>query len=78
MYVCWNVYQHHDGEARRPPEGDPGGDDSPGRLVPADHHWGQAWWEEVLRIAEGHWIFRLGTLESQGGINSMDEQKKCN
>ena len=33
--------------------------------------------EEALRIAEGHWISRLGTLESQGGgISSMDERKK--
>ena len=32
--------------------------------------------QEALEIAEGHWISRLGTLQSQGGINSMDERKK--
>ena len=32
--------------------------------------------EDALGIAEGFWISRLGTLQSQGGINSLDERKK--
>ena len=32
--------------------------------------------EEALRIAEGQWIARLGTLDTQGGINSLDERSK--
>ena len=30
--------------------------------------------EEALQIAEGHWISRLGTMETQGGLNSLDER----
>ena len=32
--------------------------------------------EEAVRIGEAQWISRLGTLESQGGLNSMDERSK--
>ena len=32
--------------------------------------------KEALRIAEGHWISRLCTLDTQGGINSLDERSK--
>ena len=32
--------------------------------------------EDALGIAEGFWISRLGTLQSQGGINALDERKK--
>ena len=32
--------------------------------------------EEALAIAEGNWISRLGTLDSQGGLNSKDERRK--
>ena len=32
--------------------------------------------EEAFRIAEGQWIARLGTLDTQGGINSLDERSK--
>ena len=32
--------------------------------------------EDALEIAEGHWLNRLGTIESQGGINSLDERTK--
>ena len=32
--------------------------------------------EEAVRVGEAHWISRLGTLESQGGLNSMDERSK--
>ena len=31
---------------------------------------------EALAIAEGNWISRLGTLDSQGGLNSKDERRK--
>ena len=31
---------------------------------------------EALAIAEGNWISRLGTLDSQRGLNSMDERRK--
>ena len=30
----------------------------------------------ALAIAEGNWISRLGTLDSQGGLNSKDERRK--
>ena len=32
--------------------------------------------DEALNIAEGHWISRLATIETQGGINSLDERTK--
>ena len=32
--------------------------------------------DEALDIAEGCWISRLCTLETQGGINSLDERTK--
>ena len=32
--------------------------------------------DNALEIAEGHWISRLGTIDSQGGINSLDERTK--
>jgi hypothetical protein len=32
--------------------------------------------EEALRIVEGHWISRSCTLDTQGGINSLDERSK--
>ena len=32
--------------------------------------------DEALDIAEGHWISRLATIETQGGINSLDERAK--
>ena len=30
--------------------------------------------DEALDIAEGHWISRLATIETQGGINSLDKR----
>ena len=32
--------------------------------------------EEALRIVEGQWISRLGTLDTQGGIHFLDERGK--
>ena len=32
--------------------------------------------KEALEISEGLWIFRLGTLEGQGGIICQDERTK--
>ena len=32
--------------------------------------------DEALAIAEGHWISRLATIETQRGINSLDKKAK--
>jgi hypothetical protein len=32
--------------------------------------------EEALRIAEGQWISRLCTIDTQGGIHFLDERGK--